>query len=260
MFQIIDGKAHALKHEEILKEKIKKLKKTPVLVSFLIGNDPSSILYTDIKQKKAKELGIDFRIESNPEKMEELNKDPSIDGIMVQLPSIQSLVDKIDPKKDVDGLLVNSPYLAATVKGILSLLKDEDVGLSDKTAVVVGAKGEVGKRLIQALDGKCKNLIGITQDTPNPSELSKTADILISSTGQGNLITAPWVKDQGVVIDVGSERMSDGSVVGDVDFESVSQKVSKITPVPGGVGPMTVISLMENVVESVENRDHVNLR
>jgi methylenetetrahydrofolate dehydrogenase (NADP+) / methenyltetrahydrofolate cyclohydrolase len=268
MAQIIDGKSHAQKHEENLRSKIQDLQKRPVLVSFLIGDDPGSVLYTDIKQNKAFDLGIDFQVESFLEttsvadveaRLYELNDDPDVNGVMIQLPLPEefggkeralSLINLINPSKDVDGLRENSPYLAATVRGILSLLDDERIDLSEKKVVVVGAKGEVGSRLMVALSDKCKELEGIDRGTENLKTVTLTADVLISSTGQMNIIKGDMVKEGAVVIDVGSEKLEDGRVVGDVDFESVAPKAFKITPVPGGVGPMTVISLMENVVEA----------
>lgn len=274
MYQVIDGRAHALCHEQALKRKLANLNIKPVLVSILVGDDPSSVLYTSIKQKKAYDLGIDFRVEKfEPQpfrlqaifdKIAKLNKDSQVNGIMIQLPipreflgnhSSEKLISLIDPKKDVDGLRQDSPYLAATVKGVISLLKDEDINLTSKIVCVVGAKGEVGKRLVKALEGKAKEVIKVDKATQDPQDLSKKADILISSTGQAELIKKDWVKVGAVVIDVGSEKLEDGKVIGDVDFDEVAPITLKITPVPGGVGPMTVISLMENVVESVYGND-----
>lgn len=269
---MIDGKAHALEHEQALKEKIVKLKKAPVLVSFLIGDDPASILYTEIKQKKAFDLGIDFRIEKfmrPPQgwtheyeravrRMRDLNQDSDVDGVMVQLPvpekflgehQISDLISLIASYKDVDGLSPCSPFMAATVRGIMSLIKDEQINLSDKIVVVVGAKGEVGSRLMGILSGKVKEITGVDKETLNIGEVARRADLLISATGKQHIITEDMVKTGVILFDVGSEKLSSGQVVGDIDPDSYA-KASLVTPVPGGVGPMTVISLMENLVEA----------
>lgn len=259
MSKEIEGKAWALKHEEALVAKIKTLHKQPVLVSFLVGDDPGSLLYTNIKKRKAQELGIDFRVEKYPveasfkevaQRMQELNTEVEVDGIMVQLPSLPGLVELIVPHKDVDGLLPNSPYQAATVRGIMSLITDEKIDLLDKVVVIVGAKGEVGSRLVIALQGKARQLIGVDKEIEDISLVTKRADVIISSTGKHYLIKPEMIKDGVILFDVGSEKLETGEVVGDVDPNSYA-KASMVTPVPGGVGPMTVISLMENVVESV---------
>lgn len=267
MYKLIDGKKWAKVHERSLQRKIKKLKKQPVLVSFIIGDDPSSVLYVNIKQQKAIELGIDFRVakydadasfDEVADHIHRLNTETQIDGIMIQLPLPESflsgsaedeLINLILSEKDVDGLRLDSPYLAATVKAIFSLLEDENITLRGKNVVVVGSDGEVGSRTVKALEDKSIRVIGVDQRDDIES-VTKQADILISSTGQMHLIKGDMVKVGVVVIDVGSEKLADGKVVGDVEFAPVAQKASYITPVPGGVGPMTVISLMENVVEA----------
>lgn len=267
MYRLIDGKKWAKVHGNTLKRKIKKLKKQPVLVSFLIGDDPSSVLYINLKQQKAKDIGIDFRVakygadasfDEVADHIHRLNADTQIDGIMIQLPLPKSFlgehtegetVDLIKAEKDVDGLRLDSPYLAATVKAIFSLLEDENITLRGNMVVVVGSDGEVGSRTVKALEDQKVRVIGVDHGD-DIEGVSRQADILISSTGQMHIIKGEMVKLGVVVIDVGSEKLADGKVVGDVEFASVAQKASYITPVPGGVGPMTVISLMENVVEA----------
>lgn len=269
MYKLIDGKKWAKVHEGRLKRKIKKLKKQPVLVSFLIGDDPSSVLYVNIKHQKAIELGIDFRVakydcsvqfKKVADHIQRLNQELMVNGIMIQLPLPQSflsgstedeLINLILPQKDVDGLRLDSPYLAATVKAIFSLIEDEKITLTGKNVVVVGASGEVGNRAVKAIKKRGIRVRGGDQGDDIES-VTKQADILISSTGKMHIIKGEMVKKGVVVIDVGSEKLADGKVVGDVEFATVAPKASFITPVPGGVGPMTVISLMENVVESVE--------
>lgn len=275
MYKLINGKKWAKVHESTLKRKIKKLKKQPVLVSFIIGDDPSSVLYVNIKQQKAHELGIDFRVarydanasfDEVADHIHRLNADTQIDGIMIQLPLPESflsgstedeLINLILLEKDVDGLRLDSPYLAATVKAIFSLLEDEKITLIGKNVVVVGASGEVGSRAFKAIKKRGIRVMGVDQGDDTEG-VTKQADILISSTGQMHIIKGEMVKLGVVVIDVGSEKLADGKVVGDVEFESVAQKASYITPVPGGVGPMTVISLMENVVEAAIARGPVS--
>lgn len=263
MYKLIDGKKWAKVHENTLRRKIKKLKKQPVLVSFLIGDDPSSVLYINIKQQKAKDIGIDFRVakydadasfDEVTDHIHRLNADTQIDGIMIQLPLPKSFLGEqiegaIKVEKDVDGLRLDNPYPSATVKAIFSLLEDENITLRGKMVVVVGSDGEVGSRTVKALEDKRIKVIGVDHGD-DIEGVTKQADILISSTGQMHIIKGEMVKVGVVVIDVGSEKLADGKVVGDVEFASVAQKASYITPVPGGVGPMTVISLMENVVES----------
>ncbi len=266
---IIDGKKLSLEHEQKLKEKIKTLSKTPHVVSFLIGQDPASILYSNMKQKKAKELGIDFQIRQiSPDisfeqivlEINKLNHDENMDGIMIQLPlpqeflkdhQTEELLEKIDPLKDIDGLTGKGPFLSATAGAVLSILKDEGITLVGKKIVVVGAKGEIGKELMKILERKGVDVLGIDKETSDLSQVTRQADLLISTTGIPGLIKGEMIKDGAVVIDVGISKIAE-KVAGDVDFESVSKKASKISPVPGGVGPMTIITLMENVVKSVE--------
>ncbi|QQG43165.1 MAG: bifunctional methylenetetrahydrofolate dehydrogenase/methenyltetrahydrofolate cyclohydrolase [Candidatus Daviesbacteria bacterium] len=269
MDKIIDGKKLAKEHEETLKEKIYKLNKKIRIESILIGDDPASLLYSNLKQKKATEVGIEFELRKFTEdvswedvvgQIEELNQNESIHGIMVQLPlptqflrnhELQELLDKISPEKDVDGLTGKGSVSQATVRGVISILESENVDLKNKTIVVVGAKGMVGSELIKSLQNKYDSPVyhtkveGIDKDTNNSCEAEKQADVLISAVGQKNLIAKDCIKPGAVVIDIG----------GDVDFENVKEIAGKITPPKGGVGPMTVVSLMENAVELASRRD-----
>ncbi|MDD2823441.1 MAG: tetrahydrofolate dehydrogenase/cyclohydrolase catalytic domain-containing protein [Candidatus Daviesbacteria bacterium] len=266
---IIDGRKLALLRQQKLEEVIKTLNKTPKVVSFLIGEDAPSVLYTNIKQKKAIEIGINFQPihlasplvewEVVCSKIEELNQDESVDGIMVQLPlpeeflkgkNDSELLELIDGEKDVDGLTTKGKFLSATARSVISILEDENISVEGKKVVVVGASNLVGKPVAESLRKMNANVEVCDTKTTNLKECTLQADILISATGVPGLITGDMVKDNVIVIDVGAEKV-DGKVVGDVDFESVAHKASRITPVPGGVGPMTVISLMENVVEAV---------
>lgn len=264
--KIIDGKKLAEKHEEALKKQIETLFERPRLAAILIGEDPSSVLYVNLKEKKAQELGIEFEKYLIPVRTKfndvaqlvmSLNGPEGPHGVMIQLPvpkdflqehSSEELLQLIDPEKDVDGLTGKGPFLPAAVGAIVSMIKDEGIEVRGKKAVVVGASDLVGKPAAEEL----RKLGGIVEicdrQTENLAEKTKTAEILVTATGVPRLITGEMVKTGVVVIDVGAEKV-DGRVVGDVDFESVYPKASKITPVPGGVGPLTVVSLLENVVK-----------
>ncbi len=260
---IIDGKALALNHEQALQLKITTLKIKPHVVSILVGDNPSSVLYSGMKKQKAESLGLSFTLkhfsenipfEQVAEEIKDLNNNPEITGIMIQLPLPKSflgdhkpmdLVDLILPEKDVDGLTSKGPVLPATIRGILSIFDSENIELLGKNIVVLGANGMVGRDLMAILKDKMGyNVAGVNRQTEGKETLIKQADILIAATGQSNLVTGEMVKDGVVVIDVGR----------DIDFESVLKVASKITPPKGGVGPMTVISLMENAVDlSLQN-------
>lgn len=276
--KIINGKALAKKREEKLESRILNLEARVKVVSLLIGDDPSSLLYTQMKQKKAHKLGIDFDFEQFPEDIEyevvegiikNLNRDESVTGIMIQLPlpknflkghKTQELLDLIDPKKDIDGLTSNSHFRTAAVVAVFNILEEEGIEIKNKNAVVVGTSDLIGKPIAKGLEKKGANVFSINRSTQNTKELYENADILISATGVPGLIKGEMVKVGVVVIDVGvmvieeptEEDTKEKVITGDVDFESVYPKASKITPVPGGVGPMTVVALMENAVKALE--------
>lgn len=258
--KLIDGKKIASELESRLREKVAKLPAKPKIVSILVGDDPASILYSNIKQKKATDIGIDFglvKFDSNAtfrqvaEKINGLNNDMSVDGIMIQMPlpdkflnthAEQELINIIDPKKDVDGLRDDSLYLHATAKAVMTILEYEDIELSGKDIVVVGATGMVGKPLVKAMEKIGAKVVGVDSKTIDLGKVTSNADILISCVGQRNLIGLDEIKPGAVIVDVGM----------DVDFEKVYPKVSKITPPKGGIGPVTVVCLMENVVEATK--------
>ncbi len=270
MDNIIDGKRLAQIHQQRLIQELGKLNLKPKVVSILVGDDPASVLYTKIKQQKAAEVGIDFSVMKFGEDtpfgdvnltIVKLNQDPTINGIMVQLPlpqkflngkEVNQLLDTISTQKDIDGLRQNSPFLPAAVRAVLAILEDEQIEVKGKFSVVVGVSGMVGKPLVEQLKKIGGLVSGCDDQTQNLSEITKRADILITATGVPGLIKAEMVKEGVAVIDIGTSKLENGKIVGDVDFESVAKKASKITPVPGGVGPMTVISLMENVAKTVE--------
>ncbi len=257
---IIDGKAIAEKLGVELKEKLGGLKERPLVVSILIGGDPNSLLYTQMKQKKAEEFHIDFLpmkfpIKSTFENVVKqiliLNNSPEVKGIMIQLPIPKDflrgahkseLIEIINPEKDIDGMLEGSPYLSATVKGVMKILSDIKLDYANKVIAVVGSEGEVGRPLINELGAEgVKEILRLDKRNPecNMEDLKK-ADVVISCTGVPGLIDAEMVKEGVIVVDVG---------LGDFDPE-VYKKASMYTPKFGGVGPLTIISLMENILEA----------
>ena len=238
---IIDGRAIAQKRLEILKSKIKDLKKTPKLAIVLVGENPASKLYVSMKIKKAREVGIETEVVDDISKVS-----ADATGIIVQLPCINSkeIIEKIPIEKDVDGLKKGSRFLPATVRGILEMLKQVQHDTYG-TCVIVGRSEIVGKPLAMEMINRGATVIVCNSKTKNLEDFTKQADILISATGHPNLITKEMVKPGAIVIDVGSPK-------GDVDFENVKEVAGAITPVPGGVGPMTIISLLENVLEAAK--------
>lgn len=267
MSNIIDGRALAQKRQQKLQEKIKRLAAPPKVVSILVGDDPSSVLYTQIKQKKAGELGIDFQpltfskdsgFELVAQKIQKLNHDSAVSGIMVQLPlpgqflrnhTARELLELIGQNKDIDGLTNNSPFLPAAVLAIVSILGEENIQVAGKRVVVLGSSDLVGKPAAKVLAGMGARVEVCDKQTLDIREKAALADILVCATGSPLLVKGDWVKEGVVLIDVGAETVN-GKLVGDVDFLEVAPKAGKITPVPGGVGPMTVISLMENVYKA----------
>lgn len=237
---IFDGRALAHKKEKILAEKVSKLPRPPKLVTILANNNQASSQYVNMKKKAGERIGIEVEIKHSLQSIESLNQDPGVDGIMIQLPINEvEYIQKINRQKDVDGMREDSPYLPATIKGILEILQQAQV-TKEMIIGIVGAKGQVGRRLAKVL-GQTNRLLELDQED-NLKQLLD-ADVVISATGVPKIINANVVKEGAIVIDVGAPTA-------EVDFENVSKKASFITPVPGGVGPMTIVSLMENVVEA----------
>lgn len=270
--KIIDGKILAQMIRQALKEKIERLKLTPVLAVVLAGSDPASCVYVWGKQKAAAEVGIETRLyhfeqdvsqKTLEELIERLNKDPDVNGILVQLPlpkqiDSEKLLNLIDYHKDVDGfhpynigLLQNgnpNAVVAATPKGVMRLLAQTGVEMRSKNAVVIGRSQIVGKpTAMLLLQSDCTVTVAHSQ-TKNLEEIVKKADIVVAACGVAKLVKADWLKEGAVVIDVGINRV-DGKLCGDVDFDAALLKASYITPVPGGVGPMTIAMLLENTLE-----------
>ncbi len=229
-----------------LKKKLtKKFSKKPAnLVIFLLTSDPASLKYVSLKQKMGQELGVKVIIENSLEKFDFYNQDPSTTGLMVQLPVPQdihrdNLLSSINPKKDCDGLNPKSHIHPAVITAILKIIDYYKVDLTDKNIVILNDSNLIGKPLVRVFYPHTKEIAMCNKFTQNLQQICSNADIIISATGVAKLISSTWVKQGSIVIDAGYP--------GDVDFESIKNKVAAITPVPGGVGPMTVISLFENL-------------
>jgi len=267
--QILDGKKLAAKIRENLKQKITGLKQKPRLAVILTGDNEASRVYVNAKQKAAREIGIEsdlYRFDAQVKAEEiaalitKLNHDSSVNGILVQLPlprpaDEEHLLELIDPAKDVDGfhpyniglLQNNSPkaMIAATPKGIMRLLQETGVPLEGKNALIIGRSQIVGKpAAMLLLNQNCTVTIAHSHTQDLPSAV-KNADIVVAACGCPGLIKAQWLKPGAAVIDVGINRVN-GKLCGDIEFEAALQKAAYITPVPGGVGPMTIAMLLEN--------------
>lgn len=273
MTQIIDGKLVAKKILENLADEVLFLKTKPCLAVIIVGEDPASKIYVHNKKKKAVELGFESIVIELPEsvsqeellgQIEELNKNEKINGILVQLPlpthiASQEIIESINPKKDVDcfhpynvGKIStgNNPYVfPCTPKGIIRLLEYYDIPICGKNAVVIGRSNIVGKPMAQMLTNENATVTLCHSKTKNLADITKNADIIVSAIGKANFIKKEMVKEGAIVIDVGMNRNEDGKLSGDVDFNDIKDKVSYITPVPGGVGPMTICSLMQNTFD-----------
>ena len=267
--KIIDGKAIASRLRTELKERIAQLNTVPGLAVVIVGGDPASQIYVRNKIKACAELGIrsysyelaETTSQSDLEDLlDKLAKDKDVDGILLQLPlpkhlNAESASAHIPFEKDVDGfsaqnlglLLQNKEEVAAcTPLGVMKLLDAEGIDLTGKHAVILGRSETVGKPMAMLLLNANATVTVCHSKTKNLKELCSQADILISAVGKANFVTAEMVKDGAVVIDVGINRDENGKLCGDVDFEGVKDKTSYITPVPGGVGPMTITMLMYN--------------
>ena len=269
---ILDGKKLRDKIFESLKAELDKMSEKPTLAVILVGENPASQIYVRNKKKTAEKLGINSLSIEYPadisenellSKIQELNNDKNITAILVQLPlpehiNKNKIIDAILPQKDVDGLTPynlgklfsgEEPYVyPCTPKGILLLLDEYNIELDGKNVVVVGRSNLVGKPVAQMLLKRNATVTMCHSHTKNLSEITKTADIVVSAVGK-NVIGEKMLKSDCVVIDVGIFRDENGKLSGDVDFENVSKISAYISPVPGGVGPMTIASLMLNTVE-----------
>lgn len=275
---IIDGKEVAKAIREELKTDVKKLSEkgiTPHLSVIIIGDDPASHSYVNGKEKASREVGIESEVFRLPEdtseadlleKIDQLNKENHVHGILVQLPlpehiDEQKVIEAISPSKDVDGfhpinvgnmLIGQKAFLPCTPHGIVKMLEFKDVEIEGKHVVVVGRSNIVGKPMGQLLLNKNATVTYCHSRTNDLKKWTQEADILIVAVGREHFIDGSYVKDGAVVIDVGVNRTKEGKLTGDVDFESAKEKASLITPVPGGVGPMTITMLLANTVDAAK--------
>ncbi len=279
---ILDGKKIAQEIQEELSSKVKELKGkgiTPGLAVIRVGEDPSSLIYVRNKKRKAEEVGIHFEEHTLKENTSQdelieliarLNSDSRIEGIVLQLPlpdhlDEKRILEKISPDKDVDGfhplnmgrLLKGDPsFIPATPRGIVELLDRYKIPLEGKRAVVVGRSDIVGKPLAFLLLARNATVTICHSKTKDLSLITREGDILVAALGKPGFIKEKMVKEGSVIIDVGINRVGN-KIVGDVDFEKVKEKAFYITPVPGGVGPMTIVILLKNVLEAAEKGDRV---
>lgn len=280
--EILDGKKVSAKVREDLKLEVDNLKKEgikPKLAVIMVGNDLASKVYVRNKNKACEEIGIEYEeflldeettMEELLNVIDNLNKNQNIDGILLQSPipkhlDINKAFRAILPEKDVDGFhpinagklsIGEKCFVPCTPHGVVKIIEEYNIETEGKNVVIVGRSNIVGKPLIQCMLQKNATVTVCHSKTRNLEEFTRKADILIVAIGKQKFITENMVKEGVVVIDIGINRNEEGKLVGDVDFDNVSKKASYITPVPGGVGPMTVAMLMENVVEAAKQNKY----
>lgn len=278
MAQIIDGKVLAQKIRLGLKDETEKLKAEgviPKLAVIMVGNNPASKVYVKNKSKACEEIGIEYEeflldetitMDELLNLIEDLNNRKDIHGILLQSPipnhlNINEAFNKISYKKDVDGFhpinvgklsIGEDCFISCTPYGVTKMLEEYNIPIQGKNVVILGRSNIVGKPLIQCMLQKNATVTVCHSKTENLKEITKNADILIAAIGKAKFVTEDMVKDNVVIIDVGINRTQEGKLVGDVDFENVKEKASYITPVPGGVGPMTIAMLMANVIKAAK--------
>lgn len=278
MATIMDGKALSLKLKEQMKQRIAQLKQqgiNPKLVVVLVGDNSASQVYVRNKHKSCGEVGIESEVITMPEQttqqellevVERLNQDETVDGILVQLPLPKQIDEKtvlrsILPEKDVDGFhpvnvgllsIGDECFAPATPSGIIAMFQEYGIDIAGKNCVVIGRSNIVGKPMAALL---LKNNATVTichSKTEDLASYTRRADVVIVATGRRHTLTAEMVKGGAVVVDVGMNRNEQGKLCGDVDYEEVKEKASFITPVPGGVGPMTITELLENTIQAAQ--------
>ena len=280
MAQLIDGKAISTQIKDELKAKVAELREqgTEICLAVIqVGNDPASTVYVGNKKKACEYIGIKSLAYELPEEtteeellrlVDKLNKDDAVDGILVQLPvpkhiNDEKIINAISPAKDVDGFspasvgalsIGQKGFVSCTPAGIIQLLKRSNIDITGKECVVIGRSNIVGKPMAMLLLRENGTVTVCHSKTKDLKEVCKRADILVVAIGKPKMIDASYVKEGAVVIDVGIHRGESGKLCGDVDFASVEPVASAITPVPGGVGPMTIAMLMNNCVEAGLNK------
>lgn len=282
MYKIIDGKEVAASVRESIKKEVEVLekdgKKTGLAV-IIVGNNPASRVYVNNKKKGCAEVGMESFEYALPEEtttdellelVEKLNNDTAVDGILCQLPLPKQIDEKkvlnaIAPNKDVDAfhpvntghiMIGDHSFLPCTPAGIMEMLKYYNISVEGKECVVIGRSNIVGKPMAMLLLGQNGTVTICHSRTKNLKEVTRRADILVAAVGKAYFVTEDMVKDGAVVIDVGMNRNADGKLCGDVDFDKVKDKCSFITPVPGGVGPMTITMLLKNTLTA--SKEHFN--
>ena len=276
MATIINGKEVAQKIRSELRQEVSKLREEGKILKFaviMVGDDSASKIYIKNKSKACEEVGIDceeYILDANIQMQElldlinKLNSREDIHGILLQSPipkhlDIDEAFRTIAPEKDVDGFnpvnvgklcLGQDCFIACTPSGVMKLLEEYNIDIEGKNAVVIGRSNIVGKPMLQCLLNKNATVTICHSKTKNLLDITKNADIVVAAVGKTKFLKADMVKDGAVIIDVGINRLEDGTICGDVDFENVKEKASYITPVPGGVGPMTVAMLMSNIVKA----------
>ena len=281
MAQIIDGKKISQEIKDEIKEQVAQLKaegSEVCLAVIQVGNNPASTVYVGNKKKACAYTGITSLAYELPEetteeellqKIEELNQDKKVNGILVQLPlpkhmDEDKIIEAISPAKDVDGFhpvnvgalsIGKDGFISCTPYGIIQLLKRSGTEIDGKNCVIIGRSNIVGKPMAQLLLRENGTVTIVHSHTKNLKEITAQADIVVAAIGKANYITADYIKEGAVVIDVGINRNENGKLCGDVDFAQVSEKASAITPVPGGVGPMTIAMLMQNCLEAFRRQN-----
>ena len=277
---IIDGKELSKKIRSELKLESEKLRKEgiiPKLAVILVGNDPASKVYVRNKSRACEEVGIEYEEflldetisqEELINLIEELNNRKDIHGILLQSPipknlNINEAFEKISYKKDVDGFnpinvgklsIGQDAFISCTPFGVIKMFEEYNIDLEGKEVVILGRSNIVGKPLIQCCLNKNATVTVCHSRTKNLPEITKRADVVISAIGKSKFVKKEMIKDGAVIIDVGINRGEDGKLTGDVDFENVKEIASYITPVPGGVGPMTITMLMNNLIKAAKNQ------
>ena len=276
MAKIIDGKQISLDIKNELKEKVAKYKEQGIEITLAVvkvGNDPASAVYVRNKEKACEYVGINSKTLALPEEtteeellnvVKELNEDKNVNGILVQLPLPKHIDESkvlltIDSTKDVDGfhpvnvgkmVIGEDTFLPCTPAGIIEMIKRTDIDIEGKECVVIGRSNIVGKPMAMLMLKENATVTIAHSRTKDLKEVTKRADIIVAAIGKAKFVTADYVKEGAVVIDVGMDRDENGKLCGDVDFDQVKEKVSMITPVPGGVGPMTITMLMEQTYQA----------
>lgn len=281
MANIIDGKLISQNLKDRVKAEVAELKKDGIescLAVIIVGSDPASRVYVNNKKKACEYTGIKSLEYALPEEttqqellelIEKLNGDDSVNGILCQLPlpkqiDEQAVINAISPKKDVDAfhpsnvghiMIGDHVMLPCTPAGVIEMIDSCGIDLTSKNCVVIGRSNIVGKPMAMLLLQKNATVTICHSKTKNLAEITRRADVIVSAVGKINTVTADMVKDGAVVIDVAINRKDDGKLCGDVDFEKVKEKASYITPVPGGVGPMTIAVLMKNTLNATKNQN-----